>query len=211
MCRCSWLGLTVALFALLGLPNQLQASDRQGGDTIATSVIIWSLPFQDGGTTAGFTNDYDAQCPNPSSSPDVVYQFTNDKLYESLTIDLCGADYDSKIFIYDNEYQLVACNDDYPCSEGQSLQSRIENFPLAPYMTYYIIIDGSNDEAGGYTIYVEDEGACCLSSGECVMTTESNCTGTWMGSGVSCTETDCPATPVDPNTWGWVKSRFRID
>ncbi|SVC06178.1 uncharacterized protein METZ01_LOCUS259032, partial [marine metagenome] len=36
---------------------------RQGGDTVDDAVVINSVPYSDAGTTSGYTNDYDEECP----------------------------------------------------------------------------------------------------------------------------------------------------
>ncbi len=46
---------------------------RQGGDTIADATPIDGVPFSDSGTTAGYNNDYDEECPyGGSTAPDAV-------------------------------------------------------------------------------------------------------------------------------------------
>jgi hypothetical protein len=201
--------LGLVILGLLSLSVTSRADERQGGETIGSSVIIFSLPFDANGTTAGYQDDYDAPCPDSSDSPDVVYSFTNNKYYEDLKIDVCGADYDTKIYVFDAEGQeVLVCNDDYPCGDRRSLQSRIDHFSIVPYGTYYIVIDGSHDESGSYWITVADEGACCLPSGDCIMTTESECAGTWMGVHSTCEGTECPSTPTESPAWGRIKARF---
>ncbi|MEZ4386172.1 MAG: hypothetical protein R3D98_01075 [Candidatus Krumholzibacteriia bacterium] len=120
---------------------------RQGGDTIADAVQIW-FPFFLTGTTVGYTDDYDEVCPyTQSTSPDVVYTFALP--YDTWTdIDMDGSTYDTKIYIYDEELTLIACNDDfYP-----DYVSKLENVPLLADVTYYLVIDGYGGDAGDYVV-----------------------------------------------------------
>ncbi len=196
--------------ALIGLVGLASAGDRQGGETIATATGIWSLPFDSLGTTDGFMDDYDEECPYASTSPDVVYFWENFQQVEALTIDVCDADYDTKIYVYNDTYDMIACNDDFACPEGRSVQSRLENIPVVPGTVYYIVIDGSNGESGNYNISVyQTVGACCLSDGSCYVSLEAYCSGVWMGP-----DTDCDPNPCDPSagestTWGTIKQRFQ--
>lgn len=131
---------------------------RQGGDTIADAVVIalpvWNLE----GTTTGYTDDHDEACPYPgSTSPDVVYAYTPDA---DLTadIDMLGSSYDTKIYVYDADLDLVACNDDwYP-----DYVSRIEWVDLVGGATYYLVIDGYGGESGDYVLAIRAYEPCIL-------------------------------------------------
>jgi len=137
---------------------------RQGGDTVFDAVAIPGLPYSNTGTTAGYTDDYDEACPyTGSTSPDVVYSYTPAGP-EGVTIDLCGSSYDTKLYVYDADLNLVACNDDYyssgdPCG---SFVSRLENVGLTGGTTYYFIIDGYGDDFGDYVIDVQGFEPCVL-------------------------------------------------
>lgn len=52
-------------------------------------------------------------------------------------------------------------------------------------------------------------GACCLTDGTCVMTTQVDCTGQYMGDGISCDSNPCPPVPVQPTTWGSIKNEYK--
>ncbi|MBD3220809.1 hypothetical protein GF314_06165 [bacterium] len=135
---------------------------RQGGDTIADAVPI-TLPYQGDGTTTGYTDDYDEACPYPqSTSPDVVYTFTAGADL-SLDIDLCGSSYDTKVYVYDDQMNLIACNDDHytgePC--GQYV-SRIETMPVTGGVTYFLIIDGYGGDSGQYELWVGEDPWCVI-------------------------------------------------
>jgi hypothetical protein len=141
---------------------------RQGGDTIATALSIPALPYLDTGTTTGYADDYDEVCPTDGMGPDVVYAYTApaDQLID---IDLCGSDYDSKVFVYDDTFHLIACNDDYyfdaPCG---IYTSKIEGAPLVGGGTYDIVVDGYGSDHGAYDLAVTVREHCepaCPSAG----------------------------------------------
>ena len=127
---------------------------RQGGDTIEDATVIAALPYSDTGTTAGYFDDYDEVCPySISTSPDVVYAYTAPAT-STMWIDLCGSSYDTKLYVYDEAMNLIACNDDYytgdPC--GQYV-SALETEFLAG-TTYYIVIDGYGGDFGDYSLSI---------------------------------------------------------
>jgi len=128
---------------------------RQGGDTILTATPITipmdysQQPFN--GTTAGYVNDYDEVCPySGSTSPDVVYTFTPG-MSAGITVDMYGSAYDTKIYIYDQNLNLVACNDDF----YSDYTSRLEDIAVVAGTQYYLIIDGYGGASGAYTGYIQ--------------------------------------------------------
>jgi len=118
---------------------------RQGGDTIEDAVEIEAHVVLTG-STVGYTDDYDEICPySGSTSPDVVYRFSPD-VNLALDIDLYGSSYDTKVYVYDENMDLVACNDDYYADYTSYLYA----VPFVGGVTYYIIIDGYGGSAGEY-------------------------------------------------------------
>jgi hypothetical protein len=131
---------------------------RQGGDTIADATLIPAIPFSDTGTTTGYNDDYDEICPFAgSTSPDVVYAYTP-AADLSLTVDMDGSAYDTKIYVYDQDLNLVACNDDY----YPDYVSLLENEPLEGGVTYYLDIDGWGGDHGDYVLNVIEYVPCVL-------------------------------------------------
>jgi len=131
------------------------AVPRQGGDTIADATVIPGLPYANQGTTVGYNHDYEESCPYFSLSPDVVYSFTpsGDMV---ITVDLFGSTYDTKVFIYDESLNLIACNDDfYP-----DYVSKIEQVPFMGGVGYFIVIDGYAGDAGDYVLNVTEYEQC---------------------------------------------------
>ncbi len=142
-------------------PYQNPEGHKQGGDTVDDAVPIGGLPYTITGTTEGFVNDYDVMCPYGSNSPDVVYSFTPaaDIL---LTVDLCGSSYDTKIYIYDPDFILMGCNDDFyfpgdPCGD---YTSKLEDVTLPGGITYYIVVDGYGGYFGEYVLTVSEGEEC---------------------------------------------------
>ncbi len=133
---------------------------RQGGDTMETAVAIAQLPFSSSGTTTGYADDYDEVCPySGSTSPDVVYAYETGDMpvfCEYVEIDLYGSTYDTKLYVYDEDLQLVACNDDF----YSDYVSKLESVPFRENETYYIVIDGYGGDHGNYVINIY-EYECC--------------------------------------------------
>jgi len=124
--------------------------ERQGGDTIDEAVTV-PLDTTVTGTTAGYNDDYDEVCPyTGSTSPDVVYLLTLEE-DTGVSLDLCDSGYDTKIYVYDSDLNLVDCNDDY--CPGYRSYLLLE---LIPADDYYIIIDGYGGDSGDYILHITE-------------------------------------------------------
>ncbi|MBL7034074.1 MAG: PPC domain-containing protein, partial [Candidatus Delongbacteria bacterium] len=131
----------------LDLPRD-RSRERQGGDTIAEAVTV-PLDTTVTGTTIGYNDDYDEVCPyTGSTSADVVYLLT---LAEDtgVILDLCDADYDSKMYVYDEALNLLGCSDD-DCG----LQSML--VLSVPAGDAYIVVDGYGGQDGAYTLTLSE-------------------------------------------------------
>lgn len=134
---------------------------RQGGNTIEEAVPI-SVPGTYPGTTAGYQNNYDEMCPYGGGAPDVVYAVMLD-IAMILDFDLCYSSYDTKIFIYDENLNFVACNDDFHFDEPCLLYtSKLENIALQAGVTYYVIVDGYGSAAGPYQLDITAHEPCVI-------------------------------------------------
>jgi len=154
------------ILLLLALPAMAQkpaghvldnpASDaREGGETIADALEV-PFPFSDTGATCDNIDDYDEVCPySNSTSPDVVYTFVPDWDCQ-VDIDLAGSTYDTKAYVYDENLNLVACNDDYYPNYVSLLQS----VPFFGGERYYLVIDGYGGDCGEYVVGVCDPMPC---------------------------------------------------
>ncbi len=133
-------------------------TDRQGGDTIATAVEV-TVPFAETGATGGYADDYDEVCPyTNSTSPDVVYTFVT-AMDMAVDFDMIGSAYDTKIYLYDEDLNLVACNDDF----HSDYTSKLENIPLNAGVRYYLVIDGYGGDFGEYVVAVCENYPCAYS------------------------------------------------
>jgi hypothetical protein len=144
---------------VMNYPENIPNPDvlRQGGDTILSAVAI-TIGDLLNGTTSGYVNDYDEICPySGSTSPDVVYTFTP-SVSTGITVDMFGSAYDTKIYIYDQSLNLVACNDDF----YSDYTSRLENVGVIAGVQYFLIIDGYGGAAGTYSGYTQEFTPCDL-------------------------------------------------
>lgn len=130
---------------------------RQGGDTIEDAVVI-TMPYTGSGTTEGYTDNYDEVCPYvDSTSPEVVYTFTP-AADMAVDIDLFGSAYDTKVYVYDAEMNLVACNDDF----HPDYTSRLENVAMMGGTPYFIVIDGYGGAYGEYSLAFTENPMCVI-------------------------------------------------
>jgi hypothetical protein len=146
-----------------GIPRHPAFDAREGGETIATAMVIPAVPFSDQGATCDNFNDYDAVCPNEgSTSPDVVYKYTA-TAETVVTIDLCSSQYDTKVYVFQwpDTYEPIACNDDAGCGYS-GWQSRIEAVPMEAGGEYYIVVDGYGADCGEYALEVTLHEPCVV-------------------------------------------------
>ncbi len=178
-------------------PCEADGGARDAGDTCADAFLIETLPFNHTGTTVGYIDDYDEECPfSGSISPDVVYEYTPSENC-TVEISLCGpaTDYDTKLYVYEGSCPgtLVACNDD-ACPSFLSELSDAYNaaVPLTGGLTYYIIVDGWLDDAGNYEIAV---------TGNCGAGDSGNCCADHCGEGPGCEDPVCEASVCTTDPW----------
>ena len=149
-------------------PSDYPSPVRQGGEDIASAVAIDELPYNNTGTTEGYTHDYDETCPySGSESPDVVYSFTP-TASTALDISLCGegTGYDTKVYVYENEAgalaatidggEATACNDDECENSTTNWLSFLPGVLCDEGNTYYIVVDGYGGDAGVYEIDITE-------------------------------------------------------
>lgn len=130
---------------------------RQGGEDMASAVVIGALPYGDTGNTVDNVNDYDAECPyTGGTAPDVVYSYTP-AMDMLVNVDLCGSGYDTKTYIMDAAMNLIACNDDFYSDDVcGTYVSFIEGAVLTAGIEYFIVVDGYGTDAGDYILAVEE-------------------------------------------------------
>jgi len=130
---------------------------RQGGDTIEDATPI-PMIYAGVGTTTGYTDDYDGECPfYGMQAPDVVYLLTPE-MDITVDIDMLGSQYDTKINVWDIDMNMIACNDDfYP-----DYVSKIEGLFLPGGEIYYLVIDGYGGDHGEYVLTISEVIPCDL-------------------------------------------------
>jgi hypothetical protein len=138
--------------------------ERSGGENVDDAVVISALPFSDSGNTCAAVDDYDAACYAESTSPDVVYAFTPASDM-TVTIDLCGSSYDTKVFVLDAGLEPIACSDDTyyafddPCGV---YNASLEFLALDGGMLYYIVVDGWGGDCGLYELVMDETIPCAI-------------------------------------------------
>ncbi len=138
------------------------SNPRQGGEDMDTAFPIPSLPYAVSGTTCGYNVNFSEECGSWSGGPDVVYSFIpgSDMV---ITVDMCGSSYDTFIWIYDDQFNMIACNDDFYFNGDTcgTYVSKIEQAALQQGMTYYIFVAGYSS-CGGYQMTVTEYEPCVL-------------------------------------------------
>jgi len=168
---CLWLsGLAGAASPVARLPEKVDLpagtptyEGRVGGEDIEHAVVIppnFPWTYTDAGNTCDFLDDYDEVCPYTGSvAPDVVYSLTPYN-YMCLTVSLCNSFYDTKLYIYEDEWtpgEPYACNDDADCySPPVPFTSEIGFVVLYPGHTYYIVVDGYGADCGDYVLELSE-------------------------------------------------------
>lgn len=129
------------------------AALRQGGSSWEQAVPLEGFPFADSGTTVGYpVSCCSDPCPVESWGPAVYYRFTPTQTVAA-RIDLCGSDFDTGLYVWDEDLYLIACNAEYhfgpPCGDYVSCIERVE---LNAGRMYYIVISGMSGESGHYVL-----------------------------------------------------------
>ena len=149
----------LAIILLLICPAEGFGDDGiilQGGDTFEDAYVIERLPFVDSGTTVGYNLDYENDCGDSLlNGPDVCYSFTP-VVDMMLDFSLCQSDFNTQIYIYENEFpNLFACNDDSDTCGIGSTRSFINDLVIYEDSTYYIVVNGRDGVAGDYVLEVD--------------------------------------------------------
>jgi hypothetical protein len=137
---------------------------REGGEDIATAVVVGSVPFDDTGDTSDNIDDYQW---TTDTAPDVVYSFTP-AMDMYLNVELCGSAYDTKLGIVLEDLTVIGYNDD-----ACGLQSALYDVALTGGITYFIIVDGYGSNSGEYVISMTEgtppaEGETCETAVELI-------------------------------------------
>ena len=81
---------------------------EQPGDIIDSAIVIESVPAELFGSTEMYVDNYDEECEydEGSESPEVDYAYTATQDLV-LDLDLCFSSYDTKLYVYENEIELI--------------------------------------------------------------------------------------------------------
>lgn len=149
-------GLAPVLAASVAVGLASEARAQEGSETRDGSVVIKKLPFSAEGDTSDNDDNTDAVCPfEDSEAPDVYYRIS--PLTRTLvTISLCGSDYDTKVYVLNDQDVVIACNDDACLDENEdpTLRSELTCVELQGGVDYDIAVDGFGTESGPYQIEV---------------------------------------------------------
>lgn len=127
---------------------------REGGENFGSAWPIGGLPFSDAGYTCDNADDITlTTCGYGYYSPDVVYSYVAGTT-GTMTVSLCGSDYDTMVGVFNSSFAEIACNDDY-CG----LQSQVDVAVTAGQL-YYIVVDGYYGGCGNYALYISQAGPC---------------------------------------------------
>ena len=145
---------------MVPLPGRVELTGKQGGEDIATAVVIPDMgiggTYHAEGTTVGYQDDYDEACPSGATVPDVVYSYSpaGDQAVDIL---LCESTYMTKLFVYDgDETTLLDCNTfGDPTCDGAPPRSALTDLYMLAGHTYYVVIDGYAGESGDYVLDME--------------------------------------------------------
>ncbi len=117
---------------------------------ICSDAVIVSCNNGAYGTTVGATLDTEVECPAPLTAPGIWYKYIGTG--EMVSADVCGASFDTKIYIYTGTCGSLTCmdgNDDY-CN----LQSRVDWFAEAGE-EYYILVHGFSSSTGIFYLNID--------------------------------------------------------
>jgi hypothetical protein len=117
-------------------------------DLVADAVDMVSLPFSDADNLWNYADDINF---GYGTSPDAVYKFTPD-FDGCITVDLCGSNYDSMVWVVDEAMTIVAWNDDGAACD--LYQSQIAWMNVYSGVLFYYVVDGYGGSAGQYVIDV---------------------------------------------------------
>jgi hypothetical protein len=152
------------------------SSFRQGGDTFETAVVIDELPYENVGTTVGYTHDYTFTADTmglvcfwqgdylsvSGGAADVVYSLSLAE-ESNLEVSTCNSTYDTSLGIYTMQDDgtgtmvpvLVAANDDW-CGDIGGYPYVAEVTCELPAGDYYIVVSGYGTSEGDYEMSVRN-------------------------------------------------------
>lgn len=146
----------VVLFAAALCGSTARVHAQGGPGPFAPQPI--GVPDCNAGNTCTSFDNFDVPCPQGSPSPDRWYVFVAPSF--AVEVEVCSAPYDTKIYVLDAGFNVVACNDDWCGPNG--LQSRLCVTGLTPGDTYFVAVDGAFGDCGSYLLCLNDCLPCSI-------------------------------------------------
>jgi len=118
------------------------------GDTQQDAIVINALPY----STTG-DNSYCYFNQNlVYASPDIYYRLIPTPQQVSISVSLCGSNFDTFLTVTDPDGTIIAYNDDGNCGTSSEL-----TFSTAGVDTAYIIVEGWGTELGAFILNIDAE------------------------------------------------------
>jgi len=118
------------------------------GDTQEDAIVINALPF----STTG-DNSYCYFNQNlVYASPDIYYRVIPTPQQASISVSLCGSNFDTFLSVIDPNGNVIAYNDDGSCGTSSEL-----TFLTAGVDTAFIIVEGWGSELGTFVLNIDAE------------------------------------------------------
>ena len=138
-------------------PRPYPPTGDVGGDDIANAVDMVSLPFHDDGTTWAYSDAITFADGNTntgySTSPDVFYSYTPDA-DACITVDLCDSQFDTMVWVLDEDLNIIASNDDGAACVSDYFVSQIGLLNVVAGVKYYYVVDGYDGSGGPFDLDV---------------------------------------------------------
>ncbi|MBN1950825.1 MAG: T9SS type A sorting domain-containing protein [Bacteroidales bacterium] len=151
------------------------------------------IPFTDSRNNADYANDIEFE------SGDVFYEFTVSNR-ATIEMDMCDANFDSYIFLYNDSQQRIASNDDGALC--YSVASYLQ-YTVDPG-TYYVICEGLFGSSGDYSLDVYVSAQAPIPDVESLPSVEGSCTVTVSEiptASSACSGASVAGTTADPLTY----------
>lgn len=126
------------------------------GDSLTDAILVSGLTYSNTTDNNCYTNKYVGR-----SGTDVVYKLALDSCIDSLVISTCGSDYDTYLYVLEDDMStIVGSNDDSftQCGSGGNSYLILTSADFNGGDTVYIVLDAFNSsEFGNATIDIEQK------------------------------------------------------
>ncbi len=120
------------------------------GDNFDTpfELDLTTAPLQITSANAEYSNQL-GTAAGGQSSPDVFYRFSTSICTETISIETCGSDFNTILYVFDANRTLLASNDD-ACDDDAQLK-----ITVLPETTYFIVAEGFGTATGTINLSIE--------------------------------------------------------